>query len=189
MYFIRSSSNIHQFICNGEEDSVYHFADDVTLTPNRIYSSSNISLLFHLPHLSSFEVIRDEMIPFLNLSTSIKSFNNIRKLHFDHWPIHLMRNTRIFNKFPCLQSFSVNNVDTFDTLKYILHQFLDELSNKQMIIHLHICGLVFNEICFEYFDEEQSKINFGEIFFPLFNSTNSYDVSFNRMHRFIDVWC
>jgi len=183
------SSNIYQFKSNGLRDSVYHFDDDLTVTPNRVYSSSNISLFFHLPRLSSFEVIENEMFSFLRIFSQNKSFPFIRKLKFDYWPQSLKKNTQqIFNIFPCLQSLSIGKVDEFDIFGDILEKFLVVLPNKQVIIHLRVGGLYFDEIFPAYLDDEQLKTNFEDIFIPVHKRKISYDISFDRNNRFIDIW-
>ncbi len=168
---------------------VHQFTDDLTLTPKRIYSSTNTSLLFRLPRLTSFEVPENEMFAFLKIISQSKSLPHIRKLQLDHLPTPLMKNTQqIFNIFPCLQSLSIDKVDEFNIFGDILDKFLTVLPNKQVLIHLRVGGLYFNDICLEYLDEEQLKTNLEAIFLPLSKRKNSYDISFNRSNRFIEIW-
>lgn len=183
------SSNIYQFKSNGLCDSVYHFDDDLTVTPNHIYSSSNISLFFYLPRLSSFQVTENEMFSFLRIFSQDKSFPFIRKLQLDYWPQSLMKNTQqIFDIFPCLQSLSIGKVDELDIFGDILDKFLVLLPNKQVIIHLHVGGLYFDDIFPAYLADEQLKINLEDIFIPVHKRKISYNISFDRNNRFIDIW-
>ncbi len=156
------------------------------MTPNRTYSSSNPYLLFHLPRLSLFEVVENEMFSFLTILSQCKSFPNIRKLQIAHLSDLLMNNSRqIFNIFPCLQSLSIDKVDEFNKFGEILNIVLP---NKSSFIHLRVSGLYFNDICPEYLNEKELKRNLGEIFLALQRRNNSYDISFNRSHRSVDIW-
>lgn len=185
----RSSSNINRFLSNDVDDSIYYFADDLTLTPNRIYFSSNISLLFYLPRLSSFAVTKDNMYSFLEIFSQRKTFPNIRKLQFACLPISLMNNNeQIFNIFPRLQSLSIDNVNEFEIFRNIFEKFFVLLSNTHVLIHLCISGLYFDDICPENLNNEQLKTNLEEIFIRSRRKKNSYDISFNRQNRLIDIW-
>jgi hypothetical protein len=95
---------------------------------------------------------------------------------------------QIFNIFPCLQSLSIGKVDEFDIFGDILEKFLFLLPNKQVIIHLRVGGLYFDEIFPAYLDDEQLKTNLEDIFIPVHKRKNSYDISFDRNNRFIDIW-
>ncbi len=183
----RSSSNINRFL--SDDDSIYHFNDDLTLTPNRIYFSSNISLLFHLPRLSSFVITKDNICSFIELFSQNKLFPNIRKLKFNYFPISLLKmSTEIFNRFPRLQSLSIDQIDEFEIFRNIFEKFFIELSNINLLIHLCLSGLYFDDICPENLDDQQLKINLEEIFIRSRRKLNSYDISFNRQNRSIDIW-
>jgi hypothetical protein len=189
IFYLNRSSNIHQFTSEDVKDLIYYFADDLTLTPNRIYSASNISSLFHFPRLSSLEVTDNEMFILLTIFNQSKSYPTIRKLQLDHCPDLLIRNSRqIFNTFPCLRSLSIGKVNEFDKFGEILDKFLLISPSKQALIHLCIGGLYFDDICPRYLDEEQLKTSLSEIFLPLRKRKNAYNISFNRSNRSVDIW-
>ena len=170
-------------------DLVCFIADDLTLTPNRTYSSSNPDLLFHLPRLSLFQVIENEIFSFLRILSQSKSFPNIRKLQVAYLSDLLMEKSRqIFNIFPCLQSLSIDKVDDLEKFGDILDKFLIVLPNKSSFIHLRVSGLYFDYIYPENVNEEELKIVLGEMFPALQKRKDSYNISFNRSHRSVDIW-
>jgi hypothetical protein len=185
----RSSSNINRFLLNDADDSIYYFADDLTLTPNRIYFSSNISLLFHLPRLSSFAVNKENIYYLLDLFSKNRSFPNIRKLQLACLPISSTKiSTLIFRTFPRLKSLSINEINEFEIFRNTFDELFIRLPNTYALLHLCLAGLYFDDICPEDLYDERFKTNLQEIFIQSQRKMNSYDISFNRSNRSIDVW-
>ncbi len=160
----------------------------MTSTPNRIYFSSNISLLFHLPRLSSFTVAKDSMCSFLEVLSQTKSFPNIRKLQLGFLPMSLWQMpTQIFRTFPRLRSLSIGQVDNFQIFRNIIEKLFIKLPNAHVLIHLCLIGLYYDDICPENLDDERLKTNLEHIFIQSRRKFNSYDISFNRQNRSIDI--
>lgn len=184
-----TSSNIHQFKINNLFDINSYFSEDLTLVPQRLYSTSNISLLFHLTHLSSFITTGNEFYSLIDLYSQDKSIPNIHRLQINSFSsILLTKSEHILRIFPRLRSLSIDQVNEYEILTKIFDKFLPVLPNKQSIIYLRIGGLVFDEICLEFINDEQIMCNFENLFIPLFIRKNAYCISLNRKNRLVDFW-